>query len=576
MNANAINFLSPDLTNIRHSIKGIIDSYNNPWDILAELIQNSVDAIRQRKDCTEKGKIEIELISREREISIRDNGIGIEPTELPNLLKPFSTNKKNVNEAIGEKGVGLKYVIFSSNYFLIESGTSQGSATGIINNARGWKDSTDDEQLILHYEKMPDPMVGTYVKIKDVLNEYLFELTYEQLVYTLRTCTAIGNTYCIWDDDIEIEVLLTYTDINGEERKREPVKNRYFLLPEEIGIQNSIDLNEFIKWDSEDSRTDADRRKKLHDKVLYMKGEYTHSNNRKIKYYAYYLPKRKHWEELTVKLKLAEPERLEDEEWKANYYFTNLSDGIYLSTKGMPTGIAIDHPSTGSSGYWANLFIVFNDDFLKFDIGRKTIQGRQVSIHKNHAKKVFNTFLKYVTKYVSGDISIYEPSDWDKDEIFEEIDGLINIDKPWLKFQKMPTDQEASVAAIFYECIGNARIKGITPLISGYRNKYDLYAKWGSKKVVIEFKSRLSNILKDFKDLKKMFDEINCVVCWDVTSSELQKMYNEQLTIDRIPTGNIFGAPTYFPHATHIMMLSGFQSPIYIIDLKIFIDSELN
>ena len=574
MSNSNINFLNPDLIHIRHSINGIIDSYNNPWDILAELIQNSVDAIRQ-SPISEKGKIELFIDCVKKEIEIKDNGIGIDPDELPDLLKPFSTNKKNISNVVGEKGVGLKYVIFSSNYFQIKSGTTSGSSTGTIIGARGWKDSLNNESLLLEYQNSENPGKGTHVKISDVLNDTLFELTLKQLEFTLRTCTAIGNTISAWHHDIEIEVKLHHIDVNGNAKNDIDVPFKYYFLPEEIDSNSSINLQDFINWDSADTRTDSERRLKLHDKIIFKKGSYLHGNNRTLDYYAFYIPSRGLWNRLSVSRNLATPEQIDDYDWNSKYYFTTLSNGIYLSTKGMPTGITIDHPTTGWAGYWGNFFILFNDDFLKFDIGRKTIHGRQSSIHKDYARKVFNDFLKYITKFVSGDIDDYEPTDWDRDEIFSEIDQLININRTWLKFQKVPTSQEASVAAIFYECIGNGRIKGITPLISGYKNKYDLYAKWGSKKVVIEFKSKLSNILKDFTDMKKLFDEINCIVCWDVTSIESQKLYDMQITLNKVQNNSLSGRPpTKFPHSTHTMQLSGFTSPIFVIDLKLFIENE--
>lgn len=58
-----IDFLKPDVLQIKKSIKGIDDSYNNEWDILAELIQNAVDAIRlkysESNDENYKGIIDI-------------------------------------------------------------------------------------------------------------------------------------------------------------------------------------------------------------------------------------------------------------------------------------------------------------------------------------------------------------------------------------------------------------------------------------------------------------------------------------------------------------------------------------
>ena len=53
----AINFLKPTINSVRKSIKGIDESYNNFWDIIAELVQNSVDAINKTEE--RKGSIKI-------------------------------------------------------------------------------------------------------------------------------------------------------------------------------------------------------------------------------------------------------------------------------------------------------------------------------------------------------------------------------------------------------------------------------------------------------------------------------------------------------------------------------------
>lgn len=74
------NFFSQDLKLTRKSIKDIEDSYNNEWDILAELCQNAVDAVR--KLSTDNGLIELDVDASRKMISIRDNGIGITPEKL--------------------------------------------------------------------------------------------------------------------------------------------------------------------------------------------------------------------------------------------------------------------------------------------------------------------------------------------------------------------------------------------------------------------------------------------------------------------------------------------------------------
>lgn len=232
----------------------------------------------------------------------------------------------------------------------------------------------------------------------------------------------------------------------------------------------------------------------------------------------------------------------------------------------MPTGIVIDHPLTGYAGYWANLFILLDDSSLKFDIGRKSLHGQQSKILRDYARKIFNDYLNII-KYISGEP---EPTtEWDRDEAFEEIDNMLDLDVEDIKFRKNPKDQEASVAAVFFECIGNGKISEIVPLYSGYRGKYDLYAKWGRKKLVIEFKSKLKNIIKDFNDSQKLFDEIDCIVCWDV-SDEDRDMLRSRLgvEIEEIEPNILSQRTQTIPHSTHKLLLSGFTKPIYILDLK--------
>ena len=557
-------YLTPHINQIRHSIKGIDDSYNNDWDIYAELIQNAVDAIRQSD--IGNGHIELEVDCPNRAIKIMDSGIGINPDELPDLLKPFGTNKYGDNVAIGEKGVGLKFVIFSSNFFRIKSGNTTGSAVAEIQNANSWKKSRDDKPLPLKFQKVDDQFTGTKVEIGEVDNENIFNLSFEQFKYVLRTRTAIGSTKLIWGNDKEIDFTITYTDINSISFQ-EQIPFKYWLITDEVPENSKINLDDFEEWIRQGDRTDQDKMAKLKDKIIFKKGQFEHSNWRLIKYFACFVPKRRVWNDLSISLHLTDENKLNDDNWLEQYYYCKINNGIFISVKGMPTGISIDHPSTGFAGYWANFFMLFEDPFVNFDIGRKSIHGNQANIHRNYAREIFNEFLKYVTKYVAGDIS-FEPTEWDRDEIFSEVETLVDLNIDGLSLKKAPSDQEASVAAIFFECIGSRRIQNIIPLICGYRSKYDLYALWGRKKIIIEFKSRLRNLARDFNDARKMFDEIDCVVCWEITDTDRQVMHDMGINLEEIST-SVFARDTKkIPHSTHIMNLSGFTNPLYVIDLK--------
>jgi hypothetical protein len=561
-------FLKPGLREIRKSINDIEDSYNNDWDILAELCQNSVDAIRKKKPS--KGIIILEVDSINRSITIQDNGIGIDPDKLPVLLAPFSTDKENDETSIGEKGVGLTFVLFSSNDFKITSGTSNGSKSALINDAFNWKNSTSNNSLQLTLEDPETKIEGTRVELKKIKDCPIFKLSFEQLQFVLRTKTALGNSNHLWDDsELQIDITLKHKNLDGHENNC-VLNNNYWMVFESLDDNSKINLDDFIEFANNANRTDQDKRRKLKDKVIYKKGEFNHSG-RTIKYITCFVPKRKVWDDLSIDFNLCSRENLDDGDWVDELGYAKFSSGIYTSVKGMPTGISIEHPTTGYAGYWSNIFILFEDKHLKFDIGRKSIHGMISRIYKHYSKEIFNEYLKYITKYVSGEVT--NNSEWDKEEIFAEIDQLIDVNNSQTKFIKSPRDQEASVSGIFYELIGNGVIKDIKPLVSGYRNKYDLYAKWGNKKLVIEMKSRLKNILRDFNDEQKLFDEIDVIVCWDVNEEDKQVMSDKGINLEVITTSALSSSISkQIPNSTHELILSGFTKPIYVMDLKIILE----
>jgi molecular chaperone HtpG len=123
--AESLPFLNPDREQIRHQIKGVLESYSHDWDILAELCQNAVDAV-VRENPT-RGHISLMVDAPQRTIEIVDNGTGIDPSQLQRLLRPFGSDKAGLSNQIGQKGVGLTFVLFSSTNFELESHSSSGS-----------------------------------------------------------------------------------------------------------------------------------------------------------------------------------------------------------------------------------------------------------------------------------------------------------------------------------------------------------------------------------------------------------------------------------------------------------------
>jgi hypothetical protein len=572
-NMQAKSFLTQTIRQVRKSIKDIDDSYNNEWDILSELTQNSVDAIKKRIQKKEIGTGEIKLLidCRNNFISIQDNGVGIAPNDLEYLLAPFSTDKENDESSIGEKGVGLTFAIFSCNQFYIKSGNENGTAEGKINDAYKWKLSTHTEDLLLLREDLTEPFAGTLIELGHIKTNTLFELSLSQLKAVLRTKTALGNTLRIWTEDIDIKIDLTYISKDGA-TVNEPLDFNYLLLTEGRKKSSMISMEDWYAFAGA-GKTDNEKRRKLHGKIVYKKGLYPYGGNRVIRYWACCVSSRPMFNEISIKNDICTTEQLRDDNFLEQKGFTLFQPAITVSVKGMPTGITIEHPVTGEQGRWPQLFMIFEDSQIKFDIGRKSIHGMQAKIFKGIAREIFNEFVRNVTKYMGEEDEKVKPQ-WDKNQIFAGIKALPSIGIDNIRLQKQPIDQEASVVGLFYECIGNRLIKDILPLSSGYKKKYDLYALWGVNPVVIEFKAKLLDIIEDWENEKKWFNELDCVVCWGVNAEDFEEFNKAGLTLEAIEEKEFGGLPhDLFPHATHQIILP-YVSPLNVIDLSLIIKQD--
>jgi anti-sigma regulatory factor (Ser/Thr protein kinase) len=565
--AKKVDFLKPKTDEIRHQIRGILDSYTHDWDLLSELAQNSVDAIREANP--EKGHIELTIDGAAKRITISDNGVGVNPTDIERLLRPFGTDKTGKPNLIGEKGVGLKFVIFSSSSFSLKSDGQKGACTATIEQAAAWVESSGDSPLILDLteEKLDD--TGTTVEISvSEKNQRLFDYSFEEILFLLRTKTALGDTGYIWDTPLNADVKLYHTDKGGKKNSK-TFECRYLLPTDAAKKTDAEDLDAFKTWLLEQDRTDQDKRKKLLNKIVSAKGK-KQKTGREIRYWSCFVPRREYWRKLSHAVGIVPPEEgaaVLTEELKV----VGFSGGFETSTKGMPTGISIELKPLGSAGYVPNFFIIVDDPSLNFDIGRKSVHGRLQGTLKEIAYEIFREFINTTRKYMGGDIDP-EIGQWDRDEVFNEIEGLPDLGSKATRFGKRPNGQEATVAAIFFEMIGQGKFPEVTPLISGYKDRYDLYAKWKTRRLVLEFKYDLAGLFADFNDERKMFNEINVVVVWEVTEADLILAKRRGMGVEPIHESSLVEYAG-FPMASRRLTLGDVTS-IYVVELKPLIDNK--
>lgn len=567
-----VDFLSPSTSQIRHQIRNILDSYNHDWDLIAELAQNAVDAISLRAPV--KGHIRLEINAPERKITLEDNGCGISPSQLPLLLAPFSSDKFRDPRLIGNKGVGVSFVIFSSAFFEIETHHAEGSSKASIEGAWAWLESQNDDRPRLKVERIESSdETGTRVSIvlpqdQEPQHEF-FTLSFEQLQMVIRTKTAIGDTRTIWGEQPDKDVLLRVVDLGGG-RKDTQFDCSYFLPTSKLKSSQFTSLREFQEWNTGD-RTDAQKRAKLRDKLIYLDGR-KEKAGRQIQYWACFVPKRKAWDSISVNSKLIEKDILDlnpqdriERYGDAEYLF---SGGMYTSTRGMPTGIRSDMRPKGSAGYLPNFFVIVDDPQLSFDIGRKSIPGRQLGMLRDVSGDVFRDFINSIKKYVSGEPDP-DPGGWDRTAMFNEIREMPDLSTNKTNFLRRPSSQEATIAAIFFELIGRGDLGDFQPYISGYRNKYDLYSKYKNSDVVLEFKYELSSLFSDFDNEIKLFDEVDIVVVWDIVERDYDVVHSRGFELQKIDQGLSEDVDPIF----HFELALGPTNPIRVICLKELINA---
>ena len=487
------------------------------------------------------------------------------------MMAIYSSNKGNDPNSVGEKGVGLKFVYFQSNYFELITTQSANATRIIIKDAKTWKNEIKETNLELEAEEIQSNKIGTIIIIKGIENDELFSMSIEQFEYIIRTRTAIGDTNFIWNDkNTPIELELNIISPDGEKYSK-IIENKYWLPTDVYDKKKSVlDVDDFEQQCGGSAVTDKEKSAMMKDKIIEYKKECD-----RFKIYMCFVQKLSIWNDINEKCKLIDK--------NSDLIYGTLKEdtkvfhgGVFISTKGMPTGISIIPPSAGKAGYWNNTFILIQDNTIKFDIGRKSIDGRTTKRYNEEIKNVFNKITNLFIQFGSRNnvplIDLYQS--FDKAKIQREIDNMLDINSNYVIFKKTPTDQEASVCAIFYEMIGAKILNGIIPITSKYKEKYDLFADVGGHLSVFEFKSHLRNIIDDFDEIIKIFNELDYIVCWDVNDDDRKALKKEGITLIDLTTNKSELSETKIPldSVTHIMQIQQYVKPVMIIDLKKYLE----
>lgn len=525
------------MRSVRRELQSIMDSYHHFWDILAELLQNSRDGIergqrlaREAGEEATPGRIHLVIDSVTRTISVSDNGVGIKSDLVAEVLAPGGGDKSPEDDQIGEKGVGLTYVAFSGNNFRLDTCHGGGFSSATLANAATWLQTGGDELPVFEFKDgaasrpdVPGFESGTFTTISvggmpTTFDVDLFQITVADLKWILRTRTAVGDTRRILTGKEVPDLNVTYRWQGPEGVLEGSVEVGYPDLAAGVTAHSIEDVQkQFVIKDAP-----AARRKFLSGKAVTGRRVIEGGAGEQIRVYGVMLPSNNAFDDVATSQSLT----LEMPHGAAPL----IKSGIFVSTKSMPTGIEIEPAAMGAyPAYYKRCHFVVESDKIEFDLGRKSMHWRPKRRLQEAVGQLFVEFEKVAT--FQGDppkrrIPTHESPAERKHRIaleWESIKARHDLNWPGLAFAKVPTKQEAAVAALFHELVASNKLDGYLPLATGYSSQYDLHALYGQQKlpIVIEFKHQLESIVDDFREGVKVQGDVDLLVCWDVDEAKL-------------------------------------------------------
>lgn len=489
---------------MKRQIKNILKSYTGWYDPLAELIQNSLDAVDNRKliDTSFQPHLWIQIDLKEKTISVTDNGVGFSEDQFKSFLAPNVSFKRQKDR--GNKGVGATYLAYGFNFLKIGTKTSEFSFTGTIKGGREW---VEDESGIKTRPKMQTSkaihhafaeidqgstftlkLLGEYIRPKDL--DWVGATTADQWEVVLRAKTPLGGIY-FGRDCLLSGCDLTVIDKSGRRTKKEFSACQY-LYPHQV-VSTCKDLKEIMQtqqsllskgkdpaalpdsyyklnglynfWTSEDVMSDF--KSELDQKEMELARQY------KIALYGFFGYSTDIWD------------KYNDDIVKLRKGIRILKGGLQLATNYMPQGELLIIPLTKNVWYQNVTHVVVHFEEADPDLGRKGFQPelQQLALHVAAAIvrrfQVRRKLLKKETGAPPDIVTERNIYDWIRDqEEYEKNNPLIISRQDVFLPTKEPAItsnplNEQDVIALFNQLLAGGVIRGVRVMATSQHQQYD-------------------------------------------------------------------------------------------------------
>ncbi len=386
---------------------------------------------------------------------------------------------------------------------------------------------------------------GSFTKVlaQDVRADFTLEES--RLRHLLLTKTALGSTYPLWPDlegkNAQIEISVSVLEPGGAEKGAVSLPHRYWHPADHLLHKKSLQevkelaqnnkMRDFKGWGLTDKRE------------VSFSGKSAHFYTLMLSVPEYDKLAEQHGLLARYKLRQKEAERTGKEVARSDEA-GDLEPGIYLSVRGMPTGIALAFPTgTTEAGYWNNFYFLVEAEWLTFDAGRKVVPGRTQEIIKRACKTIWDEMRAWKSSFVGheGEDSVDQFAEAEKVRArLERVKAFPNLGLGKIPFAKEPQTEQATIA-VFHEILGRGLLKGYQTFDINTASTYDAIIKYSlsgsdvgtqalqiwreklNKKTAqsievfplnVEFKFEAADILEDLEDKTKYLEQIDLIVCW--------------------------------------------------------------
>lgn len=534
----------------------MLSSYSHALDFLAEALQNATDAIDERRarENEAPSRIVISFNVADRVFEVADTGAGMSEADARIVLTPNVTTKagrlarSDSRRSRGEKGVGLSFLALASNYLHIRTCDGSARQDVTVKGGRDWvmSEGSAPKPVGQHFTDRADRHLDspryTVVTIRGLdpeeFDRDLFGYEEDELVWALRTRTAVGNTRYLFEkpfsprrhaDEIEVDLRYVARDRKESPRRRIPYA---YATPEELAPRRKVyDFDEVAALE-----TDKMVQQLRGSAVRYVRRFRTPSD-RVVAIYAYITDGD---EMLALLRRRRSQHRWAPADWQ----------GFFIATRDMPTGVELGVNIIQPRAYERRIFVLIQEDALVLDLGRKSLHGKTRAMLVDVLHRAWRRQLHRIVPRVGAEREVAPLDRSALQAIIDRSRRRRDLDAP-IPYLKTP-DSRTAVIAVFHELVagGQELLPQLRTLKTGtfgpdasliYPGDPD-----GGAPLHVLFGAKATDVINEIETCGAIARTADLAVVWDLATTALAALGIELREADEGKDG-----------ATHVLMLHG-------------------